>query len=233
MAPVGNFGLHAVANSNNFLMFSRHLGSIDPDWKYNWDIGGYCFNDDLSYSEETYRKLMDFIKHDARPVLFFTLGSCNDKNRNKFCEQLLSICQKQKYKLVVGSGWSKTGTHLTEDKTLYILKEAIPHSLIFTHCTAVIHHGGCGTTHSVARSGVPQMIVPLILDQPYWGYRVTQTGTGPQPVSIKTKAGLLGKRVADLVTNPSYKKNAEILSEKMKEENGVESFCRYIEQQFG
>ncbi|MCD8264080.1 MAG: glycosyltransferase [Tannerellaceae bacterium] len=179
MEPISNFGIHAVSKAENYLMYSRYLGSTDPDWPYDWTISGYCFNDSFRYNEAAYNELMDFIRADSRPTLFFTLGSCNDKHRDRFCSWLLDICRGNGYKLVIGSGWSDTGSSLAGDRQVYRLTEAIPHSLVFPGCAAVIHHGGCGTTHSVARTGVPQMVVPLLLDQPYWNYRVSRLGVAP------------------------------------------------------
>ncbi|MCC8153834.1 MAG: hypothetical protein LIP01_06215 [Tannerellaceae bacterium] len=43
----------------------------------------------------------------------------------------------------------------------------------------------------------------------------------------------IGKKLTDLVTNSSYKTNATALSNKIKEENGTENFCNYIEKEFG
>jgi len=43
-------------------------------------------------------------------------------------------------------------------------------------------HGGAGTTHTAARAGVPQIVVPHIADQYYWGHRVHQLGIGPAPL---------------------------------------------------
>ena len=51
-----------------------------------------------------------------------------------------------------------------------------PHLKLFPNMAAVIHHGGAGTT---AISGIPQIIVPHILDQYYWGYQVYQSYLGP------------------------------------------------------
>ena len=44
--------------------------------------------------------------------------------------------------------------------------------------TAVVHHGGAGTTTTAARAGVPQVVVPQIADQPYWASRVAALGIG-------------------------------------------------------
>ncbi|WP_206751600.1 nucleotide disphospho-sugar-binding domain-containing protein [Kribbella sp. VKM Ac-2569] len=41
-----------------------------------------------------------------------------------------------------------------------------------------MHHGGAGTTTTAARAGVPQLVVPLIADQPYWASRVAALGIG-------------------------------------------------------
>lgn len=230
MKPIDNFRLHAVSQSNNYLMYSRYLGSTDPDWPYQWDIGGYCFNDHLVYKEEVYEDLMNFIRQDERPTLFFTLGSCNDKHRDRFCDWLSDICEKQGYKLIVGFGWSRAGKHLEKNTSVYILTQAIPHTLIFPQCSAVIHHGGCGTTHSVARAGIPQMVVPLLLDQPYWSYRVSHLGAGPEGVKIKKVSyRQLEEKVRDLMTNPLYKQQAADLGKKIQSENGIQAMCEYIE----
>lgn len=42
----------------------------------------------------------------------------------------------------------------------------------------MIHHGGAGTTTTAAMAGAPQVIVPQIVDQPYWAARVAQLGIG-------------------------------------------------------
>lgn len=230
MPPIKNFGLHSAGTADNFLMFSRYLGNTDSTWKYKWDIGGYCFNDALPYDEETYQQLITFIRKDNKPSVFFTLGSCDAKNKDKISEWLLDICSRQGYKLIIGSGWSNTGTNLQDNPDVFIVDKPIPHSLIFPNCDAIIHHGGCGTTHSAARAGKPQMVFPLIIDQHYWGNRVFELGVGPDRVKIsKVAKKQLEDKVNDLVNNPSYKENAAALGEKIQSEQSIENVCAYIE----
>lgn len=234
MPPIKNFGLHAAGTSNNFLMFSRYLGNTDATWKYRWDIGGYCFYDALPYDEETYKQLVEFVGKDNKPTVFFTLGSCDAKNKNKISEWLLDICTRQRYKLIIGSGWSKTGSNLQDNPNVFIVDKPIPHSLIFPACDAIIHHGGCGTTHSAARAGKPQMIFPLMIDQPYWGNRVFELGIGPDRVKISNVSRKqLEDKVKDLVNNPIYKENASVLGEQIRNEQGIENVCNYIERTQG
>ena len=39
----------------------------------------------------------------------------------------------------------------------------------------------------------------------------------------------LEEKMADLVNNPDYKKNAAAIAEKIKSEKGIKSLCDYIE----
>ncbi|MDR1596619.1 MAG: glycosyltransferase [Treponema sp.] len=230
MDPIKDQGEYAPANAHNYMMFSRCLGETDPDWKYAWSIGGYCFNDVFPYNEIAYKNFVEFVKKNERPTVFFTLGSCNAAERDAFCERLFEICREHNYKLVVGCGWWKVGTHLHNQDNLFLLDTAIPHYLILPECDAIIHHGGSGTTHSAARSGKPQMVIPLLIDQFYWGSRVKDLGVGPGSIKIRVGKKVLEKKVLDLVNNPVYKENAAALGEKLKREGGVRSMCEFIEQ---
>jgi len=229
MLPIKKYGVHAAGNAYNFLMHSNYLGNTDPDWKYRWKIGGYCFNNSFEYDKESYEDLINFMERDRRPSIFFTLGSCDAKKKEYFCKNLLHVCTELECKLIVGSGWSKTGSGLNNNENLFILDKAVPHSLIFPHCDAIIHHGGSGTTHSSALAGKPQMIIPLIIDQDYWASRIKDLNVGPGKINISISRWSLKEKVNDLISNQVYKDNANTLAINMEKENGVQSLCNYIE----
>jgi UDP:flavonoid glycosyltransferase YjiC (YdhE family) len=230
MQPIRDQTQHAPETAFNYLAYSKYLGNIDNDWKYQWKIGGYCFNDLLSYDKEELERLLGFIKKNNKPTVFFSLGSCTTEHRDRFAEMLLDICYEQDYKLVVACGWWEVGAHLKKKENLYRMENIIPHYQIFPHCDALIHHGGAGTTHSAARSGRPQMVVPLLLDQFYWSHRVKELGIGPGGVRIKNISKKeLERQVIDLVTNPSYKEKAHAMGLLIQGEAGLENICRHIE----
>ncbi|MDR0668724.1 MAG: glycosyltransferase [Treponema sp.] len=221
---------HAPAGADNFLLYSRYLGETDPDWNYRWGIGGYCFNDEFPYDGELWRRFLEFVNKDRRPTIFFTLGSCNTEQRDLFARRLFEVCRERGYKLVVGCGWWKVGVHLGAGEHLFLLDKAIPHTFIFPHVDAVIHHGGSGTTHSAARAGKPQLVLPLIIDQFYWAHRVRKLGLGPEGANIgRISKGELGKRVLDLLTNESYRENAARLGILVRGETGLKNACERIE----
>jgi len=221
---------HAPSNSFNFLMYSKHLGTVDKNWKYKWDIGGYCFNDLLPYNEEDLEKIINFIRKDKRPTVYFSLGSCNTSQQDRFVSLLNDICKEQNYKMLLSAGWWNVGSQLQNNDNLFRMNTVIPHCRIFPHCNAIIHHGGIGTTHSAARSGRPQMVVPIILDQFYWGHRVRELGISPGSVRIKgISKKQLEKKVVDLVNNPSYREKALEIKDLIQKEEGLENICSHIE----
>jgi UDP:flavonoid glycosyltransferase YjiC (YdhE family) len=75
------------------------------------------------------------------------------------------------------------------------------------------------------------MVAPLLIDQYYWGGRVSELKVGPKSVKLgKISKNALSRRVLDLMTNPLYKKNAAGLAEKVRSEKGVAGMADYIER---
>ncbi|GMO59122.1 MAG: glycosyltransferase [Treponemataceae bacterium] len=229
LCALKNYSRYSYSYTKNLLLYSPILGSVDNSWKYPWHITGYCFHDRLSYEKETHARFLEFIHKDARPALFFTTGSIKGDAQNDFAQALYTICCKRGYKFVIGSGWGNIGAQLRAGDDVFVLDSVVPHALVFEHCAALIHHGGSGTTHSASRSGKPQLVVPLIIDQFYWRERVVSLGLGPGGVSLKkTRGAKLENAVVDVMTNPAYAKNAATLGEKLRSEDGVQLTVQYM-----
>jgi glycosyltransferase len=53
-----------------------------------------------------------------------------------------------------------------------------PQADVMPHASAMVGHGGMGTTLAGMVAGVPQVVVPLFADQPYNGARIEAIGGG-------------------------------------------------------
>jgi hypothetical protein len=87
--------------------------------------------------------------------------------------------------------------------------------------SAVVHHGGAGTTAIGIALGKPTVIVPFFGDQPWWAAMVHRAGAGPEAVPFKT---LSAERLAENITKalePGMRVRAEELAEKIKGEDGT------------
>ncbi|GMO35984.1 MAG: glycosyltransferase [Termitinemataceae bacterium] len=231
MPPFKSQAVYAPNNSDNFMMYSPTLAEVDPNWKYRWHANGYCFNDILPYDKDALKLLEQFVKKDSRPTVFFSLGSCTHKKRFTIADWILDICAKHNYKLVVGAGWFKPAEYLGKAVDLFKLETYLPHNVIMPFFNAIIHHGGAGTTHSAARSGIPQLILPIILDQFYFAGRTMKLGVSPgSPKHLKNlKRQFFEKKVVAMIEDPLYEKNAKSLAEKINAEEGLEGMFKYIE----
>ncbi|GMO35976.1 MAG: glycosyltransferase [Termitinemataceae bacterium] len=231
MKPFKSQGEYAPEHSDNFLMYSTVLAEVDPKWKYRWHARGYCFNDILPYDTNAFERLRQFVQKDSRPTVFFSLGSCTHKSRDKVALWISDICVKHNYKLVVGAGWFKTGSLLQETDSLFTLDTYLPHKIVMPLFDALVHHGGSGTSHSSARSGRPQLILPILVDQFYFATRTQKLGVNPgSPKHIaKLTAGFFEKQITAMIENPVYRKNAEALAEKINAEEGLAGMYNYIE----
>lgn len=226
-----DFRIYTSGYGNNALCYSPLLVEADPEWdKLSWTCTGYCFHDGEPYDEKQLQDALDFIRRDSRPVIFFTIGSCEYPRSGEFSELLLKAVKVLNYRLIVGAGWSKNLNQLTSCRDdVYVMKGFIPHDKIVPHCTAILHHGGSGTTHMAVAAGIPQLQLPLIIDQHFWSYQCLKRGLGPHWLNEKKlDFNTLVERLRDTVTNPLYKDNASKLSVLIKNEDGVKNFCDYI-----
>jgi sterol 3beta-glucosyltransferase len=130
---------------------------------------------------------------------------------------------------VVSKGW---GGIRAEDlpPTVYSIEKA-PHTKLFEHVKAVVHHGGAGTTHTGLYAGKPTFIVPQFFDQPYWGRVVSELGCGPAPVRLrKLTPGILAQALDDLATDTTFELAAHDVRDQLLHEDGTGLAADVIEE---
>jgi sterol 3beta-glucosyltransferase len=130
---------------------------------------------------------------------------------------------------VLATGWG--GLSAQPDTPDVFFVEAVPHDWLFPRVSAVVHHGGAGTTGAGLRAGRPTVICPLVGDQWFWGRRVAALGAGPAPLP---KPWLTAERLAEAitraVTDPALRQRAAALGEAVRAEDGVGRAVAFIQQ---
>ena len=92
--------------------------------------------------------------------------------------------------------------------------EEVPHDWLFPRVTAVVHHGGAGTTAASLRAGVPTVVVLFFADQSFWGARVAGLGVGSSSIPRrKLSAELLAGAIRQATTDVGTRKRARQLGE--------------------
>jgi UDP:flavonoid glycosyltransferase YjiC (YdhE family) len=126
---------------------------------------------------------------------------------------------------IILSGWSGVSS-FSSNEILYL--DAVPHDWLLPRCKLVIHHGGAGTTAAGLRAGVPNIVVPFMADQPFWGRRVHALGAGPKPLPVK---GLSVKKLVRAIAeaeNESSLIHAQSLGKQIRNEDGTGVAVKWI-----
>ena len=132
--------------------------------------------------------------------------------------------------IIQSPSWRECGFRSNE-QVLFV--SAAPHHLIFPHCTAIVHHGGAGTTQSATLAGKPSIVVAHISEQEYWGRELRRLGIAGK---FSKRRSLSAKQLADqiryILDNPGLTHTAAKIATAMKKENGVTEAVKMIEQRF-
>jgi UDP:flavonoid glycosyltransferase YjiC (YdhE family) len=121
---------------------------------------------------------------------------------------------------LVSKGWGGLGAdELGIPEGVFMLGNC-PHDWLFKHVSAVVHHGGAGTTAAGIAAGRPTVVVPFFGDQPFWGAMTAKAGAGPLPIPYKE---LTAEKLADAINEalkPESLDRAKELSQKISTEQG-------------
>ncbi|OIW01130.1 hypothetical protein TanjilG_25238 [Lupinus angustifolius] len=199
-------------------IWSPHLVPKPKDWGPKIDVVGFCFLD-LATNYEPPKSLVEWLEEGEKPI-YVGFGSLPLQDPEKMTKIIVEALDKTGQRGVINKGWGGLGNLAEPKKSVYLLDNC-PHDWLFPRCTAVVHHGGAGTTAAGLRAECPTTVVPFFGDQPFWGDRVHARGVGPAPIPVDE---FTLERLVDAIRfmlNPEVKNRAVELANAMKNEDGV------------
>ncbi len=174
-------------------------------------------------------RLAAFLALDPPPI-YVGFGSMVARRVPQLAAEAIAAVRAVGRAAIVAGGWADLGRHLSEDDDVLVVP-AVPHAQVFARVGAVVHHGGAGTTTAAARAGVPQVVLPHILDQFYWAHRVAVLGLGPRGLPVELiNADVLTERLDATVRDPRYRARAAALATAMRPRNGAPAAVEHLER---
>ncbi|MBV6404763.1 MAG: glycosyltransferase family 1 protein [Flavobacteriales bacterium] len=162
------------------------------------------------------------------PPVFLTFGSCTGFSAQVSGRLMVEAAALAGVRAVVQA--DPAHCPRTGGRDLVVVPRA-PHALLFPRCAVVVHHGGAGTVHAVARAGVPSVVVPHGYDQDWWAGRLHALGAAPRPLPRRrTTAKALAAAVRQVLDTPRYAQAAERLRGAMAGEGGTDAAVAAIER---
>jgi sterol 3beta-glucosyltransferase len=195
------------------------------DWLPRVHVTGYYFFP----SHDSYRppaKLISFLERGEAPVCI-SFGSMVNRDKEKIDRIVHEALQQTANRGIILSGWGGVQQPSSEE-LLYLA--AAPHDWLLPRCKTVIHHGGAGTTAAGLRAGIPNIVVPFLGDQPFWGERVHAIGAGPKPILVKNLS--VEKLVRAIVEagSESVRERAQAIGQQLRTEDGTGEAVKWIEK---
>ena len=207
--------------------FSQHVIPQPVDWPDYYTVNGYWFldrDDEWQPSAE----LQAFLDAGEAPV-YVGFGSMAGKNPQRLTKIVVDALQQAKVRGIIATGWG--GLEVANlPETIFKIDKA-PHDWLFERVTAVVHHGGAGTTAAGLQAGRPTIICPFMGDQPFWGKRIANLGVGPIPIpQKKLSVEKLAAALQIVTTDAAMQSNAATLGERIRAEDGVVNAISTIER---
>jgi vancomycin aglycone glucosyltransferase len=117
----------------------------------------------------------------GEPPIYVGFGSMTDPDPARTSRLVLEAARRAGVRVVLSEGWAGLAQVPLPETAMAV--GSLPHAGLFPHMAAVVHHGGAGTTTTAARAGVPQILIPHVLDQFHWAHRVQRLGLAPPPIA--------------------------------------------------
>ena len=231
LSPLSGNDFYRSLNSVPLLgAYSPKVISHPRDWSDSVHITGYWFQENANEWQPPI-ELATFLENGEPPV-YVGFGSMTGRDPEHYAGIVLEALAKSGQRGVIATGWGGMNVMKIPDNVIVI--DSAPHGWLFPRMSAVVHHGGAGTTAEGLRAGVPAVIVPFIVDQLFWGKRVEALGAGPEPIPAKKlTADKLAEAIRIATKNPTIKKNAASLGNAIRVERGVQEAVKHIKQYFG
>jgi UDP:flavonoid glycosyltransferase YjiC (YdhE family) len=199
------------------------------DWPEYIRVTGFCFWDG-SVDWQFPAKLKAFL-NGRKPVVTVTSGTVAPGERTLFApyyrtsaESILACGARA---LLLNEP-EMPGSIEDNDDVLNI--SFAPFSQIFPSCAAVIHHGGIGTIGQCLRAGVPSLVVPGGMDQPFNAAQVALRKAGIWISRKHYTARRARQALNALLYTPTYQEQARKVQARIMQEDGVATLRVAIEQ---
>ncbi len=159
-------------------------------------------------------------------VPIITFGSMVYDNAGTWMERFIRAWPRGR-KVVIQRGWAQFPQFGDAEHIKVVGK--VSHDRLFHYASAVAHHGGAGTTASALHAGVPQVIVPHIGDQFYFGAQMERIGVG-----LRLKKAVWPEQLHltfdRLLADPNRVSNAGRIAAELRVENGPECAADLLER---
>lgn len=223
---------YKVMNGRKILTFyptSRVMMKPDPSWGDHIHVTGYWYHPDEAESEyQPQEDLLKFLNAGVKPI-FVAFGKAESKELAELQIRVLQALKGMGIRAGIQADQIPKHERVNTDQLYFIGN--VPYSYIFGKVKAVVHHGGNTTNGLGLRAGLPTLVIPLALDQYFYGRMDHRIGAGPAPLYIRKRLCTVDEiknALEDLVSG-KYDRGAAEAAREILKEDGIREAADAIE----
>jgi zeaxanthin glucosyltransferase len=167
-------------------------------------------------------------KLNGKRLIYANLGTLQSHNWGIF-RCIATACLEIDAQLVISLGNPNADPAQTDFPGNPLVVPFPPHQQLINRADLVITHAG-STAVSCLSSGVPMVAIPITTDQPGMAARVARAGAGEVVPLAKLSVPKLQQAIDLVLTQPSYRDNAQKLSVAIDRAGGVKYAADVVER---
>lgn len=205
-------------------LFADWYAVPQPDWIPQLKVSGFPVFDGVN-GESLDSDVLEFCKA-YTPPLVFTFGT-GMLHAHKLFAAAVDACRKLNRPGIL---LARDGDQIPDSspETVRHVEYASLKTLL-PHCSAIVHHGGMGTTARALAAGTPQLIIPHAWDQLDNARRVMDLGAGTMLRRGRCSGDRLAKSLQKL--NSTQITNAcQIAAERFDQSEGLVPAAKWLEE---
>jgi sterol 3beta-glucosyltransferase len=163
----------------------------------------------------------------AQPFLVASFGSMSKGDPSARGRAIVTAARSHGLRVLLVTGWGGLALPAECRGPDVLAVRSVPFDAVLPGAALAVHHGGAGTSHAVARAGVPAVVVPVTADQPFWAARLHRQGVAAAPIPLRgLSADALVRAMGDAL---SRRERATEVGRLMRREHGVQRAIDVLE----
>jgi UDP:flavonoid glycosyltransferase YjiC (YdhE family) len=207
-------------------LFPDWFGTPQPDWPGQLRMTGFPLYDGRVGAGDLPIEVQSFLESGEAPVVI-TPGS-GIMHDHSFIEASVRACELIERRGVLLTRHTEQVPQPLPDSIRHF--DYVPFGQLLPHAAAMVHHGGIGTLAQGIATGIPQLIVPMVNDQPDNAQRLKMLGVGDSLKPSEFSASTAARKLHGLLLSSEIAIRCRALAHRLNPADARQQACELVEE---
>jgi sterol 3beta-glucosyltransferase len=224
--PAGLLDPTGISPQLTLFGLSRHIFPLPDDWPSHYHVTGFFLEEEEPGVPDP--ALAAFVENGEPPIMV-TFGSMLHGDPAAVKRTLVEAIEQAGCRAVFQMSPSELYANGGLPPAIHHVGFT-SHAWLFPRCRAAVHHGSPGTAANAFRAGIPAIFVPHAFEQFEFARYAQRQGCSPEPVPFaELTPTRLAAAIAEVIGQEKYRRAAEDLRDRMRDEDGLRTACELVE----